>query len=192
MDYPQGYIFLEADTQLTPLKLLKDWFGKKSSIYVKDVSRTSKELNSRIRQLEDVHRFAFDNSDYRMKCIVFKGTCVSSMFIWKHIEKVLKVYWIDSPDHAMKFKLLHNCIEHVMLFDEHISDIEHSYGSVSDYIFSEQGIRPVGDDNIQRFFTGRHWGGFSEAEILVKQIAKNETRAGVLHRLDLESQESSP
>jgi hypothetical protein len=35
---------------------------------------------------------------------------------------------------------------------------------------------------------GRLWGTTSEAEIHIRQIAKNETRAGVLIRLDLEAQ----
>jgi len=33
---------------------------------------------------------------------------------------------------------------------------------------------------------GRNWGTISEAEIHIRQIAKNETRAGVLRRIDLE------
>lgn len=43
----------------------------------------------------------------------------------------------------------------------------------------------VGDQDIERFIMGRAWGSVSEAEIHIKKIAKNETRAGVLVRLDL-------
>ena len=42
--------------------------------------------------------------------------------------------------------------------------------------------------DIERFFSGRDWGTRTEAEIHIRQIAKNETRAGVLWRIDLENQ----
>ena len=46
----------------------------------------------------------------------------------------------------------------------------------------------VGDQDIERFIMGRAWGSVSEAEIHIRQIAKNETRAGVLVRLDLDAE----
>ena len=42
--------------------------------------------------------------------------------------------------------------------------------------------------DIERFFSGRDWGTRTEAEIHIRQIAKNETRAGVLWRIDLQNQ----
>ena len=48
------------------------------------------------------------------------------------------------------------------------------------------GATLAGDADIDRFFMGRMWGTTSEAEIHIRQIAKNETRAGALRRIDLE------
>jgi hypothetical protein len=46
----------------------------------------------------------------------------------------------------------------------------------------------TGDADIERFFSGRDWGATTEAEIHIRQIAKNETRAGLLRRFDLEKE----
>ena len=56
------------------------------------------------------------------------------------------------------------------------------------YIHRKTGQSLVGDTEIERFFIGRNWGTTSEAEIHIRQIAKNETRAGVMRRFDLEKE----
>lgn len=186
MKYPQCYVFLSEQTKLPALDVLQAWFETKRELYVRGVSRTSRTLNAEIEHLENLHRFVFNRYDGQMQCIVISGTEVNPIFLWAHLNDVLKVYWIDSPKHATQLHKLYDCIYTTIRFQEFISEIEDAYRYVSNYIYAKLGKRPVGDDNIHRFFIGRHWGTFSEAEIHVKQIAKNETRAGVLRRIDLE------
>ena len=192
MKYPQCYIFLSEKTKLQALDVLQAWFETKRELYVRDVSKTSKKLNEEIAHLENLHRFAFNRHDGQMQCIVISGTEVNPIFLWAHLNDVLKVYWIDSPKHATQLHKLYQCIYTTMHFQELISDIEGAYRHVSNYIYAKLGRFPVGDDHIHRFFVGRHWGTFSEAEIYIKQIAKNETRAGILRRIDLEGIDTSP
>lgn len=186
MNYPQGYILLKESTKLPPLEVLEAWFETKREIYVRKVSRTSRKLNAKIDRFEELHRFAFNSNDTQMQCIVFSGTAVSPAFIWAHIDDILKVYWIDSPNHALNLYDLDECIQVVINFQSSLKYLRDSYETVSSYIYRKRGVRPVGDDDLLRYFSGRNWGTFSEAEIHVKQIAKSETRAGILRRIDLE------
>jgi hypothetical protein len=186
MNYPQGYILLKKSTKLPPLNVLQAWFETKREIYVRNVSRTSRILNHQISRFEELHRFAFDNDDLDLQCIVFSGTAVSPAFIWAHIEDIVKVYWIDSPHHALEIHNLDMCIKLATNFHTCLVQLEIIYNAISEFIYWKRGQRPVGDDALQRYFAGRHWGVFSEAEVHVKQIARNETRAGILRRIDLE------
>jgi hypothetical protein len=182
---------LVASTQLPPLNVLQAWFETKRGIYVRKVSRTSKKLNAEIASLETLHLFTFNSSDYRMKCIVFSGSAVSPMFLWAHINDILKVYWIDSPEHAVLVHRVHDAILNAMHFDDYVDDVEYAYQRMTNFIFAKLGKRPVGDDDIQRYFIGRKWRNTSEAELYIKQIARNETRAGILRRIDLEGAEET-
>ncbi len=47
------------------------------------------------------------------------------------------------------------------------------------------GDKPFVDEQIEGLFASRMWGDRSTAEHHLKRIAKNETRAGILQRLDL-------
>ena len=186
MKYPQCYIFLKEKTQLPPITTLQSWFKTGTEIYVKGLSRDSKVLDDRIALLEELHRHAWKKSDYQMKCIVFSDTIVSSTFLIAHSSDLIKVYWIDSPEHAKEIKQVSKHIRMSMNLTHSICSVEENYSSLSEYIYNKTGSMLVGDAEIQRFFMGRNWGTISEAEIHIRQIAKNETRAGVLRRIDLE------
>jgi hypothetical protein len=186
MKYPQCYIFLNEKTQFPPLSTLQAWFKAGTEIYVKGLSRDSKVLDNRITLLEELHRHAWKKSDYQMKCIVISDTIVSSTFLIAHSSDLIKVYWIDSPEHAKEIKQVSKHIRMSMSLTHSICSVEKNYSSLSEYIYNKTGSMLVGDAEIQRFFMGRNWGTISEAEIHIRQIAKNETRAGVLRRIDLE------
>ena len=186
MKYPQCYIFLKEKTQLPPISTLQSWFKTGTEIYVKGLSRDSKVLDDRITLLEELHRHAWKKSDYQMKCIVISDTLVSSTFLIAHSSDLIKVYWIDSPEHAKEIKQVSKHIRMSMNLTHSICSVEENYSSLSEYIYNKTGSMLVGDTEIQRFFMGRNWGTISEAEIHIRQIAKSETRAGVLRRIDLE------
>ena len=188
MKYPQGYIFLNEKTKLPPLDMLEKRFPAGADIYVRGVSKASKVLDDRIDLLQDVHRYTVKNSAYNMQCVVFCGTAVSDFFLMASTGDILKVYWIDSSEQAKKIKQLSSYINCAMQLDHHIIDVRETYSTLTNYIYSKTGQTLTGDADIERFFSGRDWGATTEAEIHIRQIAKNETRAGVLRRFDLENE----
>lgn len=191
MKYPQGYIFLNEQAKLPPLATLQAWFGGSADIYVRGVSKPSKVLDDRIALLEELHRYAMKKSHYQMQCVVFCGTAVSELFLIALTNNLLKVYWIDSSEQAQKLKELSKYIRCALQVSHHIYKLKEEYSSLAEYIHTKTGQSLVGDTEIERFFIGRNWGTTSEAEIHIRQIAKNETRAGILRRFDLEEHEEA-
>jgi hypothetical protein len=188
MKYPQGYIFLNEKTKLPPMAMLEKRFPAGADIYVRGVSKASKVLDDRIVLLEELHRYAMKKSDYQMQSVVFCGTAVSDFFLMSSQGNILKVYWIDSSEQAQKLKELSKYIRCALQVSHHIYKLQDEYASLAKYIHRKTGQSLVGDTEIERFFIGRNWGTTSEAEIHIRQIAKNETRAGVLRRIDLENE----
>ncbi len=188
MKYPQGYIFLNEKTKLPPMDVLEKRFPAGADIYVRGVSKASKVLDDRIVLLEELHRYAMKKSDYQMQSVVFCGTAVSELFLMASTGNILKVYWIDSSEQAHKLKELSKYIRGALQVSHHIYKLQEEYSSLAKYIHRKTGQSLVGDTEIERFFVGRDWGTTSEAENHIRQIAKNETRAGVMRRFDLEKE----
>ncbi|CAN1540727.1 hypothetical protein MCEMIEM12_01741 [Burkholderiaceae bacterium] len=188
MKYPQGYIFLKDKTKLPPMEVLEKRFPAGADIYVRGVSKASKVLDDRIVLLEELHRYAMKKSDYQMQSVVFCGTGVSDFFLMSNSSNILKVYWIDSSEQAKQIKQLSSYINCATQLDLHITNVREIYSTLTNYIYSKTGHTLTGDADIERFFSGRDWGATTEAEIHIRQIAKNETRAGVLRRFDLENE----
>jgi hypothetical protein len=193
MKYPQGYIFLNEQTKLPPMAVLKRKFPAGADIYVRGVSKASKTLDERIALLEDVHRYTVKRSAHTMQCIVFCGTAVSDFFLMSNPDDILKVYWVDSAVEAKKVKELSVYIHYAAELSLQIGRVRETYSNLTNYIHSKTGQTLTGDADIERFFSGRDWGDMTEAEIHIRQIAKNETRAGLLRRFDLENElETTP
>ena len=185
MKYPQGYLFLDESTQLPVLSTVQAWFTVKTEIYLPGVSPRSKLLDDRVEMLAGIHRHTKKGSDFQMKCIVFNDTKLSQTFMLAHAADIKRIYWIDSAEKARDIKRLDVVIRLCRRFDAYIYQCGDTYKKLADYIFNKTGQTMVGDQDIERFIMGRAWGSVSEAEIHIKKIAKNETRAGVLVRLDL-------
>ena len=185
MKYPQGYLFLDKSTELPVLSTIQAWFTAKTEIYLPGVSPKSKLLDSRIAMLAGIHRHITKRGEFQMGCIVFNDTKLSHTFMLAHGSDIKKIYWIDSAEKARDIKHLDFAIRLSQRFDSYVDKCGDTYQAISDYIFKKTGQTMVGDPDIERFISGRFWGSTSEAEIHIRQIAKNETRAGVLVRLDL-------
>ena len=185
MRFPQGYLFLEESTQLPVLSTIQAWFTARTEIYLPGVSPRSKLLDSRVAMLAGIHRHITKRAEVQMGCIVFNDTKLSQTFVLAHGSDIKKIYWIDSAEKAREIKKLDVAIRLSHRFDSYVDQCGDTYQAIADYIFKKTGQTMVGDPDIQRCISGRFWGSTSEAEIHIRQIAKNETRAGVLVRLDL-------
>jgi hypothetical protein len=187
MKYPQGYLFLEESTQLPVLSTVQAWFTAKTEIYLPGVSPKSKLLDDRVAMLAGIHGYITKAKGVglNMGCIVFNDTKLSQTFMLAHSTDIKKIYWIDSAEKARDIKKLDVAIRLCRRFDAYVEQFGETYYELTNYIFKKTGQTMVGDQDIERFIMGRAWGSVSEAEIHIRQIAKNETRAGVLVRLDL-------
>ena len=187
MKYPQGYLFLEESTQLPVLSTVQAWFTAKTEIYLPGVSPKSKLLDDRVAMLAGIHGYITKAKGVglNMGCIVFNDTKLSQTFMLAHSTDIKKIYWIDSAEKARDIKKLDVAIRLCRRFDAYVEQFGETYYELTNYIFKKTGQTMVGDQDIERFVMGRAWGSVSEAEIHIRQIAKNETRAGVLVRLDL-------
>ena len=187
MKYPQGYLFLDESTQLPVLSTVQAWFTAKTEIYLPGVSPRSKLLDDRVAMLAGIHGYITKAKGVglNMGCIVFNDTKLSQTFMLAHSTDIKKIYWIDSAEKARDIKKLDVAIRLCRRFDAYVEQFGETYYELTNYIFKKTGQTMVGDQDIERFIMGRAWGSVSEAEIHIRQIAKNETRAGVLVRLDL-------
>jgi len=187
MKYPQGYLFLDESTQLPVLSTIQAWFTAKTEIYLPGVSPRSKLLDDRVAMFAGIHGYITKAKGVglNMRCIVFNDTKLSQTFMLAHSTDIKKIYWIDSAEKARDIKRLAAVIRQSQVFSLCVEQFGETYYELADYIFKKTGQTMVGDPDIQRFISGRFWGSTSEAEIHIRQIAKNETRAGVLVRLDL-------
>lgn len=187
MKYPQGYLFLDESTQLPVLSTVQAWFTAKTEIYLPGVSPRSKLLDDRVEMLAGIHGYITKAKGVglNMGCIVFNDTKLSQTFMLAHSTDIKKIYWIDSAEKARDIKKLDVAIRLCRRFDAYVEQFGETYYELTNYIFKKTGQTMVGDQDIERFIMGRAWGSVSEAEIHIRQIAKNETRAGVLVRLDL-------
>jgi len=149
MKYPQSYIFLNQTAKLPPLPTVQAWFGGRTAIYVRGVSKPSKVLNERIELLEKLHRYTMKKSDYQMQCVVFCGTAVSELFLIAQTHDLIKVYWVDSADQAKKIKQLSSYINCAMQLDHHIIDVRETYSTLTNYIYSKTGQTLTGDADIE-------------------------------------------
>ena len=188
MRFPQGYIFLDKKTHLPPLSTVQAWFTSKTEIYVQGFSPKSKAVEERIRLIKELHCYINPKVSASMRCIAFSDTKVSQTFILAKGTDIKKIYWIDSAEQAKEIRRIASAVEYANLLNDHIYEIRDLYDSLAEFIYQKEGHRLVGDIQIQQFFAGRDWGTKSEAEIHIRQIAKNETRAGVLVRLDLDAE----
>lgn len=96
-----------------------------------------------------------------------------------------KIYWIDSSKHAESISRVRKAIDTAISFHICLDDANDAYFRVSQFILNHTGDLPFRDAQIDKFFQSRMWGDRSTAEQHLKRIAKNETRAGILNRLDL-------
>jgi len=189
MDYPQGFIFLKEKTKLESLSTLQAWFTADVEIYLQGQSPNSKVLDQKIKNLSEIHRFVWKKSDYQMQCIAFNHTMVSHAFLWAHNSDVLKVYWIDSKEHHLEVSGLAKRIKSALQFSYLLHELEACHMAMANYIFAKTGQTMLDQTEVDRLMMGRAWGTPSEIEIHMRKIAKSETRAGLLRRIDLEHSE---
>lgn len=185
MRYPQAYVLIDEEYEMPPLATVQGWTSSKTPIYIQGVSEPNQSMEIRISAIKDIHHYLGGKWSSKDHALVFTGKKVGHFLTIATGNHFRKIYWIDSSEHASKILRVKNAMDTAKNFEHYIHDALEAYNQVSGFISNHSGEKPFRDEQIERFFDSRMWGDRSTAEHHLKRIAKNETRAGILHRLDL-------
>ena len=185
MRYPQAYVLIDKNYEMPSPATVKGWCKSKSPVYIQGVSKKSASMEERIKAIKEIHDHLGGKGGYSDHTVVFTGKKVGYFLTIALGNYLRKIYWIDSAAHAASIMKVRNAMETAMAFKFHIQDAHDAYYRVSNFISKHTGDQPFRDEQIERLFDSRMWGDRSTAEQHLKRIAKNETRAGILNRLDL-------
>lgn len=185
MRYPQAYVLIDEEYVMPPLATVQGWTSSKAPIYIQGVSKANKSMEERVEAIKDIHRCLGGKWSAKDHAVVFTGKKVGYFLTIATGNYFRKIYWIDSAEHAAAILRVRDAVDMAKAFEYHIHDAYEAYYRVSNFISKHTGDKPFVDEQIERLFASRMWGDISTAEHQLKRIAKNETRAGILQRLDL-------
>lgn len=185
MRYPQAYVLIDEQFQMPPLEKVQGWSSSKAPIYIQGVSKPNKSMEERVEAIKNIHSCLGGKWSAKDHAVVFTGKKVGYFLTIATGNYFRKIYWIDSAEHAASILRVRDAIDTARAFEYHIHDAHEAYHQVSRFISKHTGDQPFRDEQIERLFDSRMWGDRSTAEHHLKRIAKNETRAGILNRLDL-------
>ena len=185
MRYPQAYLLVDPRYELPEISVLQKWSLATAPIYVKGVSHASKVLDERINAIKVMHKYLDGKSCAIDNVIVVNNKSLGYFLILALGTFLKKVYWIDDAAQAKKILGVNWAIEAVYEFDSHLDQAHYAYSELVSFISENSEDKVFPDEQIDRLFESRMWGARSTAEHHLKRIAKNETRAGILQRLDL-------
>lgn len=189
MNYPEAFIFINANTQLPSLQVIQRWFGKKSptDIYVQRLSPVDEHIENKITLMTQLHRFIEAPNDTYTRCIVVSGRELGLFAQEGLSENWQGVTWIDSESHLKSLLKLEMCLETFYEFDNYFKELHLCYDAIGNYILYQTGQEPESEPELEEIFRGRQIGHVTKAELALKKVAIEETRANALHRKDLES-----
>lgn len=185
MQYPQAYVLIDKQFELPSIETLQIWCKSKSPVYIQGVSEKNESMEARINNILEIHGHLDSNSHYSNQVVVFTGKKVGYFMNVAFGNYLRKIYWIDSSKHAESISRVRKAIDTAISFHICLDEAHDAYFRVSQFISNHTGDLPFRDAQIDKFFQSRMWGDRSTAEQHLKRIAKNETRAGILNRLDL-------
>lgn len=185
MRYPQAYVLIDEEYEMPPIATVQGWTSSKAPIYIQGISKANQSMEERIEAIKNIHRCISGKWSAKDHAVVFTGKKVGYFLTIATGNYFRKIYWIDSAEHATSILRVNHTIDKARDFEYYIREAEETYCQVSNFIAAHTGDKPFRDEQLERFFDSRMWGDRSTAEHYLKRIAKNETRAGILQRLDL-------
>lgn len=185
MRYPQAYLIVDSGFQLPSVSVLQTWSLAKAPIYVAGKTKSVKSLDERICALKDLHEYLGGRNNSLDNVIVINSKSLGYFLLMAIGTYLKKVFWVDNAEQARKLVEIKSAVCDAQNFTKYLSYAAGSYSTVVDFINENSSDQFFRDDQIESFFEARLWGSRSTAEHHLKRIAKNETRAGILQRLDL-------
>jgi hypothetical protein len=188
MDYPRAFVFINGDEDMPPLASVRKWFGSKmaSDVYIQGQSPQDDEIDKAIITMTEIHEFIEAPVFDRAQCIVVSTTQIGLGAKIALSEQMCGVTWMDSADHRTDLERLNDATCDACVFDELFIQLEDHYRVMTEYVRKKTGQSMLTEPDLNSVFKGRHYLAQTEVEAHLKVIAKNETRSGVLWRIDLE------
>lgn len=188
MDYPRAFVFINGDEDMPPLASVRKWFGSKisSDVYVPGQSPVDEELDQAIETMSDILYYADCLSDTDQHCVVVSTRQISPIAQQALSERWDTTSWMDSEAHHKKLKRLSDVVFKAQDFNALFEQLDLNYSSLAQYICETTGQSMIAEPDLTRVFSGRNVMARTEVEAHIKKIVQDETRSGVLWRIDLE------
>ena len=193
MKFPRCCLAIDKKYELPPLETIQKWAQTDDPVYVENVSKFDHHLQVQSFNFLEIHKLIHNNADDEVHLITFHGTAVGVNLIMALGAHLKKVYWADSEEHLDEIDLFVDRLEDLEAFKGACDAADAALSSLTDLIWEKTGSGLLGDDAYWRSVSGRdYWGDKSEADIVLRKIARDITRAGVLRRIDLECDRAEP
>ena len=189
MNFPRCYVAIDKKYELPPLETIRKWAQTDYPVYVQNVSEFDDSLHIQTVDFLDIHDLIHSRVDDDVQLIIFHGKAVSSILLMALGSHLKKVYWADSEEHLNEINRFVHRLKDLEAFKRACNAADSALACLIDLIWEKTGSGIVGDDAYWRSVSGREcWGDKSEAEIVLRKIAGDLSRAGVLRRIDLEDE----
>jgi hypothetical protein len=189
MKFPRCCLAIDKNYQLPPIETIQKWAQCNEAVYVEGVSEFDDNLHIQTVDFLEIHYLIHSRVDDDVQLIIFHGKAVNSFLLMALGSHLKKVYWADSEEHLIEINKFAENIECLEIFEDACRRADLALSALTDIIRARTGSGLAGEDAYWRSVSGReHWGNESEAKIVMRKIARDVTRAGVLRRIDLEDE----
>lgn len=189
MKFPRCCLAIDKKYQLPPLETIQKWVQCNEAVYVEGVSEFDDNLHIQTVDFLEIHYLIHSRVDDDVQLIIFHGKAVNSFLLMALGSQLKKVYWADSEEHLIEINKFAENIECLEIFEDTCRRADLALSALTDIIRARTGSGLAGEDAYWRSVSGReHWGDESEAKIVMRNIGRDITRAGVLRRIDLEDE----
>ena len=189
MKFPRCCLAIDKNYQLPPIETIQKWAQCNEAVYVEGVSEFDDNLHIQTVDFLEIHYLIHSRVDDDVQLIIFHGKAVNSFLLMALGSHLKKVYWADSEEHLIEINKFAENIECLEIFEDACRRADLALSALTDTIRARTGSGLAGEDAYWRSVSGReHWGNETEAKIVMRKIARDITRAGVLRRIDLEDE----
>ena len=189
MKFPRCCLAVDKKYQLPPLETIQKWVQCNEAVYVEGVSEFDDNLHIQTVDFLEIHYLIHSRVDDDVQLIIFHGKAVNSFLLMALGSHLKKVYWADSEEHLIEINTFAENIECLEIFEDACRRADLALSALTDTIRARTGSGLAGEDAYWRSVSGReNFGNESEAKIVMRNIGRDITRAGVLRRIDLENE----
>ena len=189
MKFPRCCVAIDKKYQLPPIETIQKWVQCDEAVYVEGVSEFDDNLHIQTVDFLEIHYLIHSRVDDDVQMIIFHGKAVNSFLLMALGSHLKKVYWADSEEHLIEINKFAENIECLEIFEDACRRADLALSALTDIIRARTGSGLAGEDAYWRSVSGReNFGNESEAKIVMRNIGRDITRAGVLRRIDLENE----